>query len=111
MLKHVQAVKKPGPKDLEVHEEVHCVTDNDSNRRIDIIAINRKKKLAEIIDPTIRFEISNNQPQEVNIEKKTIYEPRVLYFLTKYNLDTITVTGFFFVLEALFPNFLLFGVS
>ena len=28
------------------------------NRRIDIIAFNKYKSLAEIIDPTIRFEIS-----------------------------------------------------
>ena len=45
---------------LEVQEEVHSVADNDSNRRIDIIAINRKKRLSEIIDPIIRFEISGN---------------------------------------------------
>ena len=52
--------------------------------------------LAEIIDPTISFEVSSNQPEVVNIEKKIIYESTVPYFLTKYNLDTITVTGLFF---------------
>ena len=51
--------------------------------------------LAEIIDPTIRFEISSNQPIEIDIEKKIIYEPIVPYFFSKYNLDTITVTGLF----------------
>ncbi|KAJ4428684.1 hypothetical protein ANN_25677 [Periplaneta americana] len=42
-------------KNLDVHEEVHCIADGGSNRRIDIIAINRNKQTAEIIDPTIRF--------------------------------------------------------
>ncbi|KAJ4445181.1 hypothetical protein ANN_06982 [Periplaneta americana] len=31
-------------KNLDVHEEVHCIADGESNRRIDIIAINRNKQ-------------------------------------------------------------------
>lgn len=57
-------------KGLEVYEEVHCLADGDSNRRIDIIAINRQKASADIVDPTIRFEVSLNQPNEVDLEKK-----------------------------------------
>lgn len=57
-------------KGLEVHEEVHCLADEGSSRRIDIIAINRSKMEAEIIDPTVRFEINSVQPLEVDAEKK-----------------------------------------
>ncbi|KAJ4427298.1 hypothetical protein ANN_24918 [Periplaneta americana] len=39
-------------KDLEVYEEVHCLAYQDIVRKIDIIAINREKSVAEIIDPT-----------------------------------------------------------
>ncbi|KAJ4441534.1 hypothetical protein ANN_11390 [Periplaneta americana] len=66
-------------KNLEVHEEVHCIADGGRNRRIDIIAINSNKQTAEIIDPTIRFEISATEPSEVNEEKKKIYEPTIQY--------------------------------
>ena len=83
-------------KGMEVFEEVHCVAENDSNRRIDIISIDKSKREAEIIDPTIRFETSNSQPEEVNVEKKNIYEPTIPYFLTKYDVNKIIVTGLFF---------------
>ncbi|KAJ4426632.1 hypothetical protein ANN_26430 [Periplaneta americana] len=74
-------------KNLDVHEEVHCIADGGSNRRLDIIAINRNKQTAEIIDPTIRFEISTTQPSEVNEEKKKIYEPTIQYLSAKYNIE------------------------
>ncbi|KAJ4448837.1 hypothetical protein ANN_00228 [Periplaneta americana] len=74
-------------KNLDVHEEVHCIADGGSNRRIDIIAINRNKQTAEIIDPTIRFEISATQPSEMNEEKKKIYEPMIQYLSAKYNIE------------------------
>ncbi|KAJ4438964.1 hypothetical protein ANN_14918 [Periplaneta americana] len=73
-------------KNLDVHEEVHCIADSGRNRRIDIIAINRNKQTAEIIDPTIRFENSATQPSEVNEEKKKIYEPTIQYLSAKYNI-------------------------
>ena len=53
----------------------------------------------------------SNQPGEVNIEKKIIYKPTVPYFMTKHNLNTITVIAFSLVLEAQFPMFLLIGVK
>ncbi|KAJ4437246.1 hypothetical protein ANN_17381 [Periplaneta americana] len=59
-------------KGLEVYEEIHCSADQDSVWRIDIIAINTKKSVAEIIDPTIRFEQSKAQPNDVDQEKKEI---------------------------------------
>ena len=92
-------------KGLEVYEEVHCLSVNDSNRRIDIIAIKRKHQTAEIVDPTIRFETANTQPSDVDKEKKSIYEPTVPYFLEKYNLKSISVTGIFFGAQGTISKF------
>ncbi|KAJ4436806.1 hypothetical protein ANN_16938 [Periplaneta americana] len=64
-------------KNLDVHEDVHCIADDGSSRRIDIIAINRNKQAAKIIDPMFRFEISATQPSEVNEEKKKISESTI----------------------------------
>ncbi|KAJ4439602.1 hypothetical protein ANN_07730 [Periplaneta americana] len=91
-------------KNLDVHEEVHCIADGGRNRRIDIIAINRNKQTAEIIDPTIRFEISATQPSEVNEEEKKIYEPTIQYLSAKYNIEKITVTGLFFGARGTIPK-------
>ncbi|KAJ4435363.1 hypothetical protein ANN_17977 [Periplaneta americana] len=91
-------------KNLDVHEEVHCIADGGSNRSIDIIAINRNKQTAEIIDPTIRFEISATQPTEVNEEKKKIYESTIQYLSAKYNIEKITVIGLFFGARGTIPK-------
>ncbi|KAJ4446423.1 hypothetical protein ANN_13119 [Periplaneta americana] len=91
-------------KNLDVHEEVHCIADGGYNRRIDIIAINRNKQTAEIIDPTIRFEISATQPSEMNEEKKKIYESTIQYLSAKYNIEKITVTGLFFGARGTIPK-------
>ncbi|KAJ4427222.1 hypothetical protein ANN_24839 [Periplaneta americana] len=88
-------------KNLDIHEEVHCIADGGSNRRIDIIAINRNKQTAEIIDPTIRFEISATQPSEVNEEKKKIYEPS---YQRNTTLKKITVAGLFFGARGTIPK-------
>ncbi|KAJ4451070.1 hypothetical protein ANN_02507 [Periplaneta americana] len=37
----------------EVHEEIHCVSEDDSHRRVDVIAINRRTQKAMVLDPTI----------------------------------------------------------
>ncbi|KAJ4436314.1 hypothetical protein ANN_18945 [Periplaneta americana] len=68
-------------KGWEVHEEVHCISEDDSHRRADIIAINRHQQKAIIIDPTIRMERDLNQAHQVDQEKRVIYEPYL-------NLDT-----------------------
>ncbi|KAJ4440121.1 hypothetical protein ANN_08258 [Periplaneta americana] len=91
-------------KNLDDHEEVHCIADGGSNRRIDIIAIKRNKKTAEIIYPTIIFEISATQPSEVNEEKKKIYEHTIQYLSAKYNIKKITVTGLFFGARGTIPK-------
>ncbi|KAJ4446833.1 hypothetical protein ANN_13531 [Periplaneta americana] len=40
----------------EVHEEIHCVSEDDYHRRVDIIDINRRTQKAMVLDPTICFE-------------------------------------------------------
>ncbi|KAJ4441230.1 hypothetical protein ANN_11081 [Periplaneta americana] len=70
----------------EIHEEVHCVSSNGSFRRADIIAINGRLKRALVLDTTIRFERNLNQANEVDIEKKSIYEPCLPYLSQKYNV-------------------------
>ncbi|KAJ4450188.1 hypothetical protein ANN_01595 [Periplaneta americana] len=49
----------------EVYEEVGCVSSDGSTRRADIIIIDRQKDKGVILDPTIRFEMHEQQPQEV----------------------------------------------
>ncbi|KAJ4451375.1 hypothetical protein ANN_02837 [Periplaneta americana] len=75
-------------KGWEVYEEVHCLADQDSVRRIDT-----SPSIGEIIDPTIRFEQSKAQPKDVDKEGKEIYESAISYFRNKYNVQSITVTG------------------
>lgn len=72
----------------EVYEEVHCISCDDSTRRADIIAISRREDKAVVIDPTIRFERDLQQAEEVDMEKKSIYEPCIPYLANKYNVDT-----------------------
>ncbi|KAJ4444098.1 hypothetical protein ANN_05887 [Periplaneta americana] len=73
-------------KGWEVHEEVHCISEDDSHRRADIIAINRQQQKAIIIDPTIRMERELNQAYQVDQEKRAIYEPCNPYLSAKYNI-------------------------
>ncbi|KAJ4429426.1 hypothetical protein ANN_21595 [Periplaneta americana] len=73
-------------KGWEVHEEVHCISEDDSHRRADIIAINRQQQKAIIIDPTIRMERDLNQAHQVDQEKRAIYEPCIPYLSAKYNI-------------------------
>ena len=78
---------------MTVYEEVHCVSENGSNRRIDIIAIDLTSKTGTVIDPTVRMESSSSQPQDVDKEKCEIYEPCIPYLLSKYQLASIEVIG------------------
>ena len=84
-----QALRETG---FTVHEEVHGLSDNGSTRRIDIIAY-KDNSLGYIIDPTVRFESSAKQPEEVDQEKKNIYEPTIPFYKMVYNLQHIEVIG------------------
>ncbi|KAJ4438917.1 hypothetical protein ANN_14871 [Periplaneta americana] len=56
--------------------EVHGLAINGSSRRIDIIAFQENSSKDYILDPTVRFEHHKGQPEEVNNEKRSIYELR-----------------------------------
>lgn len=67
-------------KGFTVFEEVTCNADSGSLRRVDILAIDLKKSVGWIIDPTVRFEINKEQPENVNVEKQGIYDPTIAFF-------------------------------
>ncbi|KAJ4446015.1 hypothetical protein ANN_12701 [Periplaneta americana] len=73
-------------KGCSVHEEVHYISEDDSHRRADIIAINRQQQKAVIIDPTIRMERDLNQAHQVDHEKRAIYESCIPHLSAKYNI-------------------------
>ena len=57
----------------EVYQEVGCLSTDGLTRRADIIVIDHQKELDIVLDPTIRFEINEQQPLEVCHEKQNIY--------------------------------------
>ncbi|KAJ4427832.1 hypothetical protein ANN_25611 [Periplaneta americana] len=82
----------------EVYEEVHCLAENGSTRRADIIAIDRRNQRNLILDPTVRFEEDDQQANNVNDEKKSIYNPCIPHFSERYkmNINTWEVKGLLF---------------
>ncbi|KAJ4447137.1 hypothetical protein ANN_09138 [Periplaneta americana] len=64
----------------EVYEEVHCLAENGSTRRADIIAIDRRNQRSLILDPTVRFEKDDQQANNVNNEKKSVYNSCIPHF-------------------------------
>ncbi|KAJ4446890.1 hypothetical protein ANN_13591, partial [Periplaneta americana] len=80
----------------EVYEEVGCVSSDGSTRRADIIIIDRQKDKGVILDPTIRFEMHEQQPQEVCREKQVIYEPCCQHLGAQYHITHWTVIGLMF---------------
>ncbi|KAJ4445209.1 hypothetical protein ANN_07010 [Periplaneta americana] len=71
----VEEFKYLGATEYEIYEEVGCIFSDGSTRRADIIIIDLQKDNSVILDPTIRFEMHEQQPQEVCREKQVIYEP------------------------------------
>ncbi|KAJ4446943.1 hypothetical protein ANN_13645 [Periplaneta americana] len=69
---------------------------NGSTRRADIIIIDRQKDKGVILDPTIRFEMHEQQPQEVCREKQVIYEPCCQHLGAQYHITHWTVFGLMF---------------
>ena len=94
-------------KEFNVYEEVHGLATDGSSRRIDIIAFKANDSNGYILDPTIRCEHHIGQPEEVHKEKKTIYEPTVSYYKTKYKLREIEVLGLMVGARETIPRFLL----
>ncbi|KAJ4440187.1 hypothetical protein ANN_08325 [Periplaneta americana] len=79
--------------DYNTYEEVHGLSVIGSTRRIDIIAFKESTRSGYIIDPTVRFETDEEQPAEVDNEKKDIYNPTISYYLQKYQLKELEVIG------------------
>ena len=92
-------------KGYTVFEEVHGISSAGSTRRIDIIAMKPPSREGYIIDPTIRFERDEHQPEEVDAEKKLIYEPTIDFYKDKYHLESITVTGLMVGARGTIPKF------
>ncbi|GAU93514.1 hypothetical protein RvY_05444 [Ramazzottius varieornatus] len=83
-----------GKDGLKVYEEVPCIAEKYSSRRVDIIIIDRGKSQAWIVDPTVRYEGGDQQATEVDNEKKRIYEPCVRdlkgkYWMEEYEVEVI----------------------
>ncbi|KAJ4434096.1 hypothetical protein ANN_16416 [Periplaneta americana] len=79
--------------DYNTFKEVHGLSVTGSTRRIDIIAFKESTRSGFIIDPTVRFETNEEQPAEVDKEKKNIYNPTIPYYLQKYQLEELEVIG------------------
>ncbi|KAJ4449359.1 hypothetical protein ANN_00757, partial [Periplaneta americana] len=88
----------------EVYEEVGCVSSDGSTRRADIIIIDRQKDKGVILDPTIRFEMPEQQPQEVCREKQVIYEPCCQHLGAQYHITHWTVFGLMFGARGTIPR-------
>ncbi|KAJ4429143.1 hypothetical protein ANN_26144 [Periplaneta americana] len=74
-------------KNLEVHEEVYCISEDGSraNRREDIVALNRQTKKAVILDPNVWFEKDVSQALAADQEKQVVYRPYVPHLSERYN--------------------------
>ncbi|KAJ4435155.1 hypothetical protein ANN_23731 [Periplaneta americana] len=88
-----------------VEEEISCLVENGSTRRVDILVYKADTKQGIIVDPTIRFEVECHQLAEVHLEKKTIYEPTVNYFKLKYTLIHVEVFGLLIGARGTIPAF------
>ncbi|KAJ4435274.1 hypothetical protein ANN_23852 [Periplaneta americana] len=93
-------------KGYSVYEEVHGISSEGSNRRIDIIAFKPPSLEGYIIDPTVRFESHEHQPEEVHEEKRNIYEPSISFYKDKYHLESIVITGLMIGALGTIPRFL-----
>jgi hypothetical protein len=91
----------------EVHEEISCISTDGSTRRADIIAIRTDKKQALILDPTIRFEQGPNHAEDVDEEKKRIYQPCIEDLSKRYKIpaDKWEVVGLLVGARAAIPSF------
>lgn len=67
--KIANALKQKG---WSIQEEITCNFSGGSIGRVDILAIKESTKEGFIFDPTVRLESSNDQPEQVHREKKTI---------------------------------------
>ena len=71
------------------------IAEKGSIRRCDIIVLDRKNNIGYILDPTIRYETKSTQPDDVDKEKKLIYEDTTKYYKEKYQINSFEVIGLF----------------
>ncbi|KAJ4433498.1 hypothetical protein ANN_15802 [Periplaneta americana] len=88
----------------EVYEEVGCISSDGSTRRTDIIIIDRQKDKGVILDSTIRFEVHEQQLQEMCREKQVIYEPCCQHLGAQYHITHWTVFGLMFGARGTIPR-------
>lgn len=68
-------------KNYEVYQEICGISEEGSTRKSDIIAIEKTRINAYIIDPTVRFESNiRNQADVVHEEKRKIYQPTTSFY-------------------------------
>jgi len=77
-------------KNWIVHEEIFDPT---QSRRVDMIAYSKDKKEGFIIDPTVIFEKTTDQPDKAHVNKCAIYNPCIPFFQQKYLIKNIEVIG------------------
>lgn len=88
-------------------EEFCCLSSDGSTRRVDLLVYNEITRNGYILDPTVRFEIDQNQAEEVDKEKKSIYEPCIPDLQAKCKLKNIEVIGLLVGARGTIPKFFL----
>jgi hypothetical protein len=73
----------------------HCISEDGSNRKVDIIVFDKETRNGLIIYLTVLIKSSYDQPEDVNMEKQGIYNPCLHDLRGKYNLMFLEVTGIF----------------
>lgn len=85
--------------------EFHCLSDDGSTRRVDLLVYDETTRNGYILDPTVRFETSQDQAEEVNEEKQSIYEPCIPDIQAKCKLKNIEVIGLLVGARGTIPKF------
>lgn len=90
-----------------VDEETSCISEDSSTRRCDIVAVKPDRSMAVILDPTIRFEQNSSHPENVDIEKRSIYEPCIADLARRYQIDPqkFKVVGLLLGARGAIPSF------
>lgn len=72
------------------------------------IVIDKIKSEGVVLDPIVRFEISGEQPKDINKEKLKIYNPTTLYYNYKTNIKSKVVKWLAYLMDLVehFLNFL-----
>jgi len=69
-----------------------------------------------MLDPTVRFESSGTQPEDVNREKQDWYKDSLPVYIEKLNLKSLRIVGLFVVARGTITNLFVktceeFGIS